>query len=208
MKRDKTRPVIIGVTGSVGTGKSTVAAMFKALGAKVLDADSIAHRVIEKGSPAHRKIVKTFGRGVLTSSGAIDRSMLADEVFRDKGRLGRLCRIIHPEVIRDVKKSIKAACFRGGVSAIVIDAPLLIEARMRDMTDALVVVTTDFNTQVARAKKSAGLSPAEIKQRVKNQLPLKEKAKMADYVIDNTGSKKDTKKMVRKIWKEIKGGSK
>lgn len=208
MKRNKTRPVIIGVTGSIGTGKSTVAAMFKALGAKVLDADRIAHRVIKKGSLAHRKIVKTFGRGVLTSSGAIDRSMLADEVFRDKRRLGRLCRVIHPEVICDVKKYIKAACFRGGIPAVVIDAPLLIEARMRDMTDTLVVVVTDFNTQVARVKKSAGLSAVEIKRRAKNQLPLKEKASLADYVIDNTGSKKDTKKVVRKIWKEIKGGGK
>ncbi len=208
MKRSKKHPVIIGVTGGMGTGKSTVAAMFKVLGAEVLDADRITHRMIERGSPAHRKIAKTFGRGILAPSGEIDRSKLAEKVFCDKRRLGRLCRIIHPEVIRDIKRSIKAARFRRGVPAVVIDAPLLIEAGMRDMANALVVVVTDFNTQIARAKKSAGLSAAEIKQRVKNQLPLKEKARMADYVIDNTGSKKDTKQIVRKIWKEIKGGGK
>lgn len=208
MNKKAVRPIIIGVTGSFGTGKSTIAAMFKKLGAKVLDADKIAHRLIRKNTPVYGKILKEFGSEVLTESGAIDRAKLAAVVFCDRKLLNKLCGIVHPVVINDIKKAVNATAKKGRTPAIVIDAPLLIEADMRKMADVLIVVVTGPKIQVERARKKTGMSIAGIRQRIKNQLPLKEKADMADYVIDNEGSKKNVKKIVKKIWEEIKSGRK
>ncbi|MDD5680546.1 MAG: dephospho-CoA kinase [Candidatus Omnitrophica bacterium] len=208
MNKKAARPIIIGITGSFGTGKSTIAAMFKKLGARVFDADKIAHRLIRKDMQVYGKILKEFGRGVLAKSGAIDRTKLAAVVFCDRKPLDKLCGIIHPAVINDIKKAIEAVAKKGRTPAIVIDAPLLIEADMHKMVDVLIVVATGPEIQIERARKNTGLSVTGIRQRIKNQLPLKEKVRMADYVIDNEGSRKDVKKIVKKIWEEIKSGRK
>lgn len=208
MGKKTARPVIIGITGSFATGKSTVAAMFKRFGARVLNADKIAHRLMQKGANPHKKIVKEFGPGVLTGFGAIDRAKLAAIVFCDRKSLDKLCGIIHSAVISDIKKSIRDTAKRGRVPAVVLDAPLLIETGMHKMVDVLIVVMTGPKAQIERAKKKTGMSAAEIKKRIKNQLPLKEKAKMADYIVDNEKSREYVKKVVKKIWKEIEGGRK
>ncbi len=209
MGKKTVRPIIIGITGSFATGKSTIASMFKRLGAKVLNADKIAHRLMRQGTEPHKKIVKEFGDKVLTGYGAVDRTKLAAVVFCDRKPLGKLCGIIHPAVISDIRKSIRDTAKNGSkIPAIVIDAPLLIEAGMRKMLDVLIVVMTGPKVQIERARKKTGMSVAEIKRRIKNQLPLREKAKMADYIIDNEKSQGYVKKIVKKIWKEIKSGRK
>lgn len=206
MEKKTAHPVIIGVTGSFATGKTTVAAMFKRLGAKVLDADKITHRLIKKDTAAYKEILKEFGGGILDGSGAIDRAKLAAAVFRDKRPLNKLCGIVHPAVISDMKRSIRDIAENGRAVAVVIDAPLLIEAGMRRMVDVLIVVTTSRKTQLERAKKKTGMDIVEIKMRIRNQLPLNKKAKMADYVIDNEGTESSVKKTVKKIWEEIESG--
>ena len=209
MGKKTARPVIIGVTGGLATGKSTVAAMFKRFGAKVLNADKIAHRLMRQGTTLYKKIVKEFGPKMLTDYGAIDRAKLAAAVFCDRKWLDKLCGIIHPAVISDLRKSIRDTAKKGSkIPAIVIDAPLLIEAGMHTMVDALIVVITGPKVEIERAKKKTGMSVAEIKRRIKNQLPLREKAKMADYIVDNEKSQEYVKKIVKKIWEEIKGGRK
>jgi len=208
MGKKTARPIIIGVTGSFATGKSTVAAMFKRFGAKVLNADKIAHRLMRQGTTLYKKIVKEFGPKMLTGYGAIDRAKLAAVIFCDRKPLDKLCGIIHPAVISDIRKSIRDTAKKGRVPAIVIDAPLLIEAGMHKMVDVLIVVMTGPKVEIERAKKKTGMSVAEIKRRIKNQLPLREKAKMADYIIDNEKSQGYVKKIVKKIWEEIKSGRK
>ncbi|MDP3790091.1 MAG: dephospho-CoA kinase [Candidatus Omnitrophota bacterium] len=209
MDKKAARPIIIGITGSFATGKSTVAAMFGQFGVKVLDADKIAHRLMRQGTKPHKRIVKEFGHKVLARSGAIDRAKLASVVFCDRKPLDKLCGIIHPAVISDIRKSIHSTAKKGSkIPAIVIDAPLLIEAGMHKMLDALIVVTAGPKIQIERAGKKTGMSVAEIKRRIKNQLPLRKKAKIADYIIDNEKSMTDVKKIVKKIWKEIKSGRK
>lgn len=209
MGKKTARPVIIGITGGFATGKSTVAAMFKRFGAKVLDADKIAHRLMRQGAAPYKKIVKEFGPKILTGYGAIDRAKLAGVVFCDRKLLDKLCGIIHPAVISGIRKSMRDTAKKGSnIPAIAIDAPLLIEAGMHKTADVLIVVATSPKVEIERAKKKTGMSAAEIKKRIKNQLPLSEKAKMADYVIDNEKSRECVKKIVKKIWEEIKSGRK
>ncbi len=200
------RPVVVGVTGGMGSGKSTVSAMFKKFGAKVLDADKIAHLKMKKGERAYKKIIKEFGKSVLARSGEIERRKLADIVFKDKKALNKLCAIVHPEVIKYAEERVKKASKSPGVPAIIIDAPLLIEAGMDKMADALIVVKASAKTQIERYGKKTGLDRAGIKRRAQNQIPLKKKLALADYVIDNEGCKEDTRRIVGQIWREIKSG--
>lgn len=188
---------IIGLTGGCGTGKSFVAAEFKALGAKIIDADRMAHRAIAKGTPAYRKIVKRFGREVLTAAGSVDRKSLARIVFNDARALAALENIVHPEVIRMIMARIARA--RVG-DIVVLDAPLLIEANLAGITDLLVVVNASRKRQITRCVRKFGVCREEVLRRIDSQIPLRQKILMADFVIDNNGAKAATKKQVRKVW--------
>ena len=208
MYNRRTKPIIIGVTGSLGTGKSTVAGIFKRLGAKVLDADKLAHQALEMGTAAYRKVIEEFGRSILETSGRVNRTKLAEAVFVNKISLDKLCKIIHPAVIKKIEKSIKNASRAGNIPAIVIDAPLLIEAGLHNKTDFLIVVKTTSRIQIERAMKKTGLSASEVVRRIKSQMPLSRKLEMADYIIDNEGNKKNLKLTVKKIWEAMKSGRK
>lgn len=196
------RKAIIGVTGGFGTGKSTVSKMFKKLGCTLLDADRIARDAVTPGSVQYRRVVSKFGKRILKKDGMIDRKRLAGVVFKNKKKLSALNEIIHPFVIKKIKRFVR----RNPKGMFVIDAPLLIEAGLTRMVDKLVVVTTDKKTQIKRAKKTPEACLADIKRRIKSQMSLIEKKRLADFIIDNNGSIKSTRKEVEKIWKEIKDG--
>ena len=191
--------MVIGVTGSFGCGKSTVARMFKSFGAGIVDADRIARGLIKRNTRIYRKIVDTFGDNILKRNKEIDRAKLADVVFADRKSLGRLNRIIHPQVIRIIKRSIKNKSRR----IIILDAPLLIEAGLLYLTDRLVVVKSDRKRQVERLLKKTPLSKCQVLKRIKAQLPLWQKIRLADFVIDNSGKLTMTKKQAREIWAEL-----
>jgi len=193
--------MIIGLTGSIGTGKTFVASVFRSLGAEVLDADRIAHGVIRRPTAAYRKIVRIFGPGILDSRGNIDRKKLGRIVFADRKKLRKLDRIVHPEVIRVIKKRAAGA---GKGSVVVIDAPLLVEAGLDRMVDALVVVTSSRKAQIDRCRKKSGLAESEVLKRIASQIPLKEKVRRADFIIDNNGTKTKTRKLVRSVWERSK----
>ena len=199
-KRNKKR-VILGITGTFGSGKSTVANMFKSFGAELIDADKIAHRIIRPGSGIYKKIIKAFSRSILKKNKSIDRKKIAKVVFKDKKLLQKLNRIIHPEVIRMIKNQIKASSRK----IIVLDAPLLIETGLKGIVDKLIVVGIHKKKQIERALKKAKLSEADILKRIKAQIPLKDKIRLADFVIDNSGSIGKTRKQVvsirRLVWK-------
>ena len=138
---------VIGLTGSFGTGKTFVASIFKSLGGKVLDADKEAHDVIKKGRRAYRRIIGTFGRGILNKNGIIERRKLADIVFARKENLVKLNRIVHPEVIKAIKRGIMDA----REDIVIIDAPLLIEVNLMSMVDYLIVVKASWKNQIKRS---------------------------------------------------------
>ena len=189
---------VIGLTGSFGTGKTFVASIFKDLGAKVIDADRIAHRIIRKSSPEYRRIVKLFGRDILNRRGEIDRNSLGRIVFSDRAFHKKLERIVHPAVIKEIERSIRDA---GKKDIVVIDAPLLVEANLNSLIDKLVVVKCSKRRQVERCQKKFCLQKEEILRRIESQIPIKKKMEMADLVIENSLTRSHTRKQVRKAWR-------
>ena len=191
--------MIIGITGSFGTGKTFVASIFRELGAQVIDADRIAHKVIRKGRAEYKEIVKLFGRDILDKRGRIDRGKLGDIVFSDAALLKKLGKIVHPPVITYIERAIRRA---GPKDTVVIDAPLLIEAHLDKLVDKLVVVKCSKRRQVERCQKKFCMRRPEILRRIKSQMPLKRKMEMADLVIENSRTRSRTRKQVRKAWRE------
>ncbi len=191
---------VIGLTGGFGTGKTLAASVFRSLGATVLDADSMARAAVAKGKPAYKKIVRAFGEDILDRSGNIDRKKLASVVFTDKDALAKLNRIVHPVVIADIKKKIRNS---PAADAIVIDAPLLAEANLAGIADSLVVVTCPRKRQIERCVRKFRMPRRDVLRRIGSQIPLKKKIVMADFVVDNGGGRSQTKKQIRKVWREI-----
>ena len=194
--------LVIGITGSFGTGKSYVSGIFKELGAKVIDADRLAHDSIKTGNPAYRKVVRLFGPSILKAGREVDRRKLGHMVFNDKAALKKLDDIVHPEVIREIRKRMLQAA-RGDV--VVIDAPLLIEAGLAGMTDKLIVVACPKDEQIKRCVKKFGLDKKEVLRRIRSQISLTRKIKMADHVVDNSGPKAETREAAKKIWRQLHG---
>ena len=194
--------MIVGLTGSFGTGKSFVASIFKRLGAKVIDADDIAREALEKGSSPYKRIVAAFGDSVLDKSRNIDRRKLSRLVFGSPARLKTLNRIVHPPVISEI---ISRAWAAGGRPVIVIDAPLLVEANLAGMADLLVVVKAPRSKQIERCmRKFKELKKEDVLKRIRSQVPIEKKVKMADFVIDNGQTKSRTAKQVMEIWRKVK----
>jgi len=191
---------VIGLTGSFGTGKTFVASVFKSLGARIIDADEIAHEVIRKGRPAHKKIAAAFGSDILGLSGEIDRKKLAGAAFANPKTLAKLNSIVHPEVIRAIKARIRTA---GKDAVVVVDAPLLVEARLLNIVDKLVVVRSSKKRQIERCVKKFRITRREVLKRIGSQMSMKKKLKMADFVVKNDGTRSSTRSQVRKVWKEI-----
>ena len=202
--------MIIGLTGGIASGKSTVAKMFKELGAKIVDADELGHRVILPGKPAWKKVVNLFGPEILKDDLNIDREKLGKIVFNDPEGLKNLNAITHPEIIKLIAKEIKEAKKRSSPEEkeeiLIIDAALIYEAKIDNLMDKIIVVYTEEEEQFRRLGQRSNLSKEEALKRIKSQIPLKEKAKRADYVIDNSNSLDQTRKQVEKAWKKLVSG--
>jgi len=190
------KKVVIGITGSFGSGKTTVARYFKSLGACVFDADTIAHKIIQPGSNIYKKIVDAFGCNILKKNKDIDRDRLARIVFDNKDLLNRLNKIMHPKIIKIMKERIK----NSPKNIIVLDVPLLVEAGLRRLADKLIVVKTTRQKQIERILKyKRSLKKTDILKRIKHQMPISYKVRLADFVIDNSKTLEETKKQVGKI---------
>lgn len=200
------KPFVIGVTGGFGTGKSTVALMFKKKGARLLDADKIAHDVILPGHAVHKKIVSIFGAVILGRGERIDRSKLGKAVFGNRKKLSLLNSVIHPEVIKEMKRVLKKNT--PARKFYVVDVPLLIESGLYNAVDSVIVVSADRKIQVKRCMKKWKLSAKDVGKRIRSQMPLSKKKRMADFIIDNNGSIVSTGKQVELIWREIRNGRK
>lgn len=188
----------IGLTGGMGTGKSTVAGLLRKRGLPVVDADLIAREVVEPGTSGLEEIVKVFGRGVLDQNGRLDRKRLGQIVFGDSRRLSQLETILHPRIRTAVDLS-RAKFESLGHKIAFYDVPLLFEKKMEDLFDSVIVVSCNPNNQVSRIQSRTGLSLEEIEARIKAQMNLAEKCRRATYVLQNDSSLEDLKKAVDKL---------
>jgi len=193
--------LVIGITGSFASGKSTAAKMLACGGKKLIDADKIAREALRPGAFCYKKIISVFGKGILDKNVQINRKKLSSIVFNNKALLKKLNSIVHPQVIKIIKKEI----LNSGNRDIVLDAPLLIEAGLRKTVDKLIVIRIDSSKQIQRARVKTSLGRVDILKRIKSQIPLHVKLGFADFIIDNNGSFKETEKQVaqirRKLWK-------
>ena len=194
---------VIGVTGGIGTGKSTVSRMFGQLGAKVLDADRVTHELMRPGTVVWKRVRSLFGEGVFSSSGEIDRRRLGGIVFKDRKKLEQLSRIVHPAVRRRFREGMAQIRREDPRSVVVLDVPLLIEAGSTYKVNVLVVVSAPMRTAAERIKARSGWSWREFKKRSSFQLPLREKERVADFVVKNGGSQAATRRQVVRIWNHV-----
>lgn len=194
--------LVVGVTGSLGTGKSTVAGMFARRGAKVISADAIAHALLRPEGGCSREVLKAFGPGILADR-QIDRRKLADIVFKDREALKVLTEIIHPKVRREIQKEIAHLKKTAPRSIVVVDVPLLFEAGLNRQMDVTITVKAGRENQLKRSTKGLGISKAEALRRMKAQMPLRKKIRLADIIIDNNATTTETQKQVKAIWQKL-----
>lgn len=196
--------ILVGLTGGVATGKSTVAAMFSRCGAVVIDADALARDVVTPGKPAWKEIVKTFGKGVLDPDRTLNRQALGAIIFRYPAKRQALERIIHPRVAREQRRLTKQAARNNPNAVVIYDVPLLFEADIDKRVDKSIVVTADRETQIARLKKRNDFSRAEAIRRIKSQMPLAKKRQRADYVLNGTIEKNRLSRLVAKTFRQLR----
>ena len=198
--------ILVGLTGGIATGKSTVADLFRNFGAAVIDADQLARDVVQPGKPAWREIVKCFGKRVLLPDRTIDRPALGSMVFHNRRKLRRLEGIIHPRVAREQQRRARRIARRTPNAIIIYEVPLLFEAGVNTRVDKIIVVTADRETQVARLKRRNGLTRRQAFQRIKSQMPLAEKARRADIVLDGTKRKSLLRREIRRLVRDLRAG--
>jgi len=194
---------LIGLTGGIASGKSTVMEALAEAGAIILDADKIAHRCMEKGSAAWQDIVAEFGQDILNEDGSINREKLGKIVFADSKRRQRLNEITHPRVFQQIEKELKSIEQTDPQAVVIVEIPLLYESNRQDMFDEVWVVWVDRETQIARLMSRNGYSRDEAIQRINSQMDLDKKAQLADRVIDNSSNREETIGLTRKYFQAI-----
>jgi len=193
---------IVGLTGGIGAGKSTVAAILAELGARVIDADRIGHEVYRPGTEGFRRIVEAFGSGVVGADGSIDRRALGALVFADPAARARLNAIVHPLIAAELQHRLVAARSDDG-PPIVVEAAIMLEAGWRGLVDRVWVVSTRPENAVARVVASRRLNPAEVERRLAAQMPDAERRRLADLVIENDGDPAALRREVEKAWQTL-----
>lgn len=193
--------LIIGLTGSIASGKSTVSLMFDDHHIPVVDADKISREVVMPGEKAYEQIVNTFGSDVLREDKSIDRPKLGAIIFADKEKRDQLNGIVHPAVHEEMLKQ-RDTYIKMGATCVVLDIPLLFEGKRTDFVDKTLVVFASEQVQLQRLMSRNNYSETEAKQRIQSQIPVSEKAAMADAVIDNNGTKYQSYEQLEEILKE------
>ncbi len=191
--------LLIGLTGGIASGKSSVSQILRDMGATVIDSDANVRELQEPGQPVFQAIVAAFGPPVVGADGRLDRQALGDLVFRDAAERRRLEQIVHPAVRQRMWEQVAAARAQG-LPAVVIDVPLLIEVGLHQQMDQIWVVYVDPQTQLSRLQRRDGAGEEEARRRVAAQMPLAEKVKLAHLVVDNNGSLTATREQVAAAW--------
>ena len=203
-------PRYFGLAGGIASGKSTVAAMLRELGAHIIDADKIGHEMLLSTSPAFPELVAAFGRGILDSAGRIDRKKLGPLVFSDPAKLQQLNRIVHPRIIERISQLAAQHCSQNPGAAVVVDAALIYETGIPGRFAKAIVAWCRPEQQIERLLAKTGLSREEAEQRISSQMPAEEKRRRADFVVDCSGSLEETRRQVEDLYpvlKQLAGGS-
>jgi dephospho-CoA kinase len=193
--------LFVGLTGGIGSGKSTAARMLAERGAVVIDADVLAREAVSPGTAGFDAVVEAFGLEILTAEGTLDRKRLARIVFEDPERRRTLEAIVHPEVRRRIAQTV--ADHAGTPSVVVLDSPLLIETEGHRDVQVIVVVQAQPETEIARLV-ARGMTEADARARLEVQMPLEEKARKADVILDNEGTLEDLATQVDALWKDLR----
>ncbi|MFC7061560.1 dephospho-CoA kinase [Halobacillus seohaensis] len=190
--------VVIGLTGSIATGKSTISQMFQSFDIPVVDADIISREVVEIGKPAYHQIVECFGEEILNEDRTLNRKRLGQVIFKDPKKRKYLNDIVHPQVRIEILRQ-RDEYVKRGVKAVVLDIPLLFESQLAHYVDRTLVVYVDEETQLKRLKNRDESSEEEARDRIQAQITISKKAKMADEIIDNTGTVKESFQQLQQI---------
>ncbi len=191
----------IGLTGGIATGKSSVSNILQQKGATIIDADKIVHKLMEPEHKLWYDIVNTFGDEILLDNRQIDRKKLGKIIFNNQNKREKLNQITHPRVIAEIKN--KMDKLEDGDNIIVAEVPLLFEVGMEDLFTEVWVVTADKEIQIKRLKQRDGLDTEAAQKRIKAQMPLAKKEKLADRIINNNGSKKELLAQINRVWSKV-----
>lgn len=194
--------LLVGLTGGLGAGKSTVARMLADRGAIVVDADDLSHRALEPDTRAFKQVCDLFGDGVVTPSGELDRRAIAATVFADEGKRRALESIVHPEVFRMLAETVEAN--RGTDAVVVFDAALIVETGFHESCDVVVVVTAPEREQVTRAARGGAMSEEDARARIRAQIPAAERQAVADVVLRNDGDLAHLEDQVEALWGDLR----
>ncbi len=194
--------LLVGLTGGLGSGKSTVARMLEARGAAVFDADILAREAVAPGTPGHALVVEHFGDGILRADGTVDRRALADVVFADPMARRDLEAIVHPEVARLLVEGIQP--YRNTDRIVVYDAPLIVESGFHRACDVVVVVAAPVEDQVARVMAARAMTEEEARARIAAQASAEERGTVADILVDNDGTVGALEARVEELWEELR----
>jgi dephospho-CoA kinase len=199
--------LLVGLTGNIGSGKSTVARMLSERGATIIDADVLARRAVELGTPGYERIVSRWGRTVLSPDGHLDRAALRRVVFADHAQLEELNEIVHPEVERLRERLIDQARARGD-RVVVCDIPLLLEKGMADRFDRIILVDAPRPVRLERLLQDRGLQTTEAMEMIAAQMPAELKRARADLIIENNGTLTQLERRVQDLWSSLLGDAK
>lgn len=193
-----------GLTGGIACGKSTVAADFCALGARIVDADKIGHELLLPASPVFAEIVSAFGREILTASGEIDRQRLGSLVFADPAKLAQLNSIVHPRIIATVEARAQEHCAQDPAAVVIVDAALIYESGIGARFRKLIAAWCRPEQQLERLMAKTGLAREEAVRRIQSQMPAEEKRRRADFAIDCSGSLEETRRQVEALYPQLR----
>ena len=192
--------LVVGLTGGIASGKTVVSKMLRDLGAFIIDADETSREVVAPHKKCWGELIAHFGKDILGKDLTVDRKKLADRVFNNPEQLSKLNSLIHPEIMKRIDEKLEEIRNENPEAIVVIDAALLVETGMHKKYDKLIVVYATVETQRKRLMTRNGISKDEAQKRINFQLPIKEKAKLADFLIENEDSLKKTEEQVKKVF--------
>ena len=195
---------IIGITGNIACGKSTISNILRELGAYIIDADIVARQVMKSGEPAWKKVYEQFGEEYLQEDGEIDRKKLGNLVFSDTHALEKLNKIVHPIIVKAIEEQLEKLIKEANYKVIVIDAALLIETGCHRLVDEIWLVTLPYDVQLRRLMERDNLTEEEARQRIYSQMSQEKKKEYADVIIDNSKDIEYTQEQIKNIWEKIK----
>ncbi len=203
MKKKYNNPLVVAVTGGIGSGQTTVAKLFAKWGAKVINADLKAKEIMQKDREIRKALKQTFGNNVFFRNGKLNTRLLAELAFKDELHTQKLNQIVHPRMVSYIVEEMEEARFSKRYPMVVIDAALVYEINIEQLFDAIVVVYAPIDERYKRVRQRDGMSKQEFFSRVDRQIPLEEKRKWADFVIDNSGSFEELEREARQVFEKL-----